>query len=98
VSARSPGLGELRAARPGGWPYLTVRVSQVAGRMAYLRVPLDRFYMEESLAPVAERAYREHTRPNNRTTYITVRIRDGNSVIENLWVDGVPIHEFLTRK
>jgi hypothetical protein len=88
----------LRAARPGGWPYLTVRINQINGQTAYLHVPLDRFYMEESLAPAAERAYREHSCITNRTTYITVRIRDGNSVIENLWVDGVPIHEFLTRK
>jgi len=54
--------------------------------------------MEESLAPAAERAYREHTRTSERNAYITVRIRDGNGMIENLWVDGVPIHEFLTRK
>ncbi len=98
MSARSPGLGELRAARPGGWPYLTVRINQIYGQTAYVHVPLDLLYMEESLAPAAERAYREHTRTSERNAYITVRIRDGNGMIENLWVDGVPIHEFLTRK
>ncbi len=91
-------LGELRATRPDAGPYLTVRINQIYGQTAYLHVPLDHFYMEESLALAAETAYREHTRPNNPTTYITVRIRDGNSVIENLWVDGVPIREFLARK
>jgi hypothetical protein len=54
--------------------------------------------MEESLAPAAEKAYREHARASERNAYITVRIRDGFGVIENLWIDGVPIREFLARK
>jgi uncharacterized membrane-anchored protein len=91
-------LGELRGTRPDGRPYLTVRVNQIAGQTAYLRVPLDRYYMEENLAPEAEQAYREHSRATNRTAYITVRVRDGNGVVENLWIDGTPIHEFLARK
>ena len=28
-----------------------------------LKMPFDRFYMEEKLAPEAERAYRDHSRP-----------------------------------
>jgi uncharacterized membrane-anchored protein len=91
-------LGELRATRPDELPYLTVKVSQVVGQPAYLRVPLDRYYMEESLAPAAEKAYWEHSRAGNRTAYITVRIQDGFGVIENLWINGVPIREFVARK
>lgn len=91
-------LGGLRAQRPDGRPYLTVRVNQIMGQTAYVRVPLDRYYMEESLAPAAEKAYREHTRTPERNAYITVRVRDGLGVIEDLCVDGVPIHEFVTRK
>jgi uncharacterized membrane-anchored protein len=91
-------LGELCAVRPCGRQYLTVRVSQIYGRTAYFDAPFDRFYMEESLAPAAEKVYREHTRTSERDAYVTVRIRDGLGVIENLWVDGVPIQEFVTRK
>lgn len=91
-------LGELRATRPDGWPYLTVRIQQIYGQTAYLQVPLDRYYMDESLAPAAEKAYWNHSRATNRTAYITVRVRAGNGVIENLWIDGVPIHEFVTRR
>jgi hypothetical protein len=91
-------LGALRATRPDKLPYLMVRINQIYGQTAYVHAPLDRFYMEESLAPAAEKAYREHSRATNRTAYITVRIRDGSSVIENLWIDGRPIHEFVTRK
>jgi uncharacterized membrane-anchored protein len=91
-------LGELRAVRPDIGPYLTVRINQIYGQTAHLHVPLDHFYMEESLAPAAEKAYREHSRATNRTAYITVRIRDGSAVIENLWIDGRPIREFLARK
>jgi uncharacterized membrane-anchored protein len=91
-------LGELRATRPDSTPYLTVRVSEIAGSTAYLRVPFDRYYMEEGLAPAAEKAYLEHSRTSERNAYITVRVRDGLGVIENLWIDGIPIHEFVTRK
>jgi hypothetical protein len=91
-------LGELRGTRPDDRPYLTVRVNRIAGPTAYLLVPLDRFYIQESLAPAAEKAYREHSRTSGRDAYITVRVRDGLGVIENLWIDGVPIHEFVTRK
>jgi hypothetical protein len=46
----------------------------------------------------AEKAYRDHSRVNNRSACITVRTRDGNGVIENLWIDGQPIRKFLARK
>ena len=91
-------LSGLRATQPEGSPYLAVRVSQIYGQTAYVRVPLDRYYMEESLAPAAEKAYREHSRTSERNAWITVRVRDGDGVIENLWIDGTPIHEFVTRK
>lgn len=91
-------LGGLCATRPDGRPYLTVRINQIYGQTAYLHVPLDRYYMEERLAPAAEKAYREHSRGSQRDAYITARIRDGVAVIENLWIDGVPIHEYLARK
>ncbi|HVM62471.1 MAG TPA: GDYXXLXY domain-containing protein [Verrucomicrobiae bacterium] len=91
-------LTELRATPPVDKPYLAVRVSYISGQTAWLDVPLDRFYMEESLAPAAEKAYREHSRVAQHDAYITVRIRDGSPVIENLWIDGTPIRDFLARK
>ena len=51
--------------------------------------------MEEKLAPQAERAYIETTRRGAANTYVTVRIRSGSAVLEELFLDGKPIREAL---
>lgn len=54
--------------------------------------------MEESQAPEAEQAYREHSRRETRDAYVTVRVLYGMAVIEELYVDGKPIREFLKER
>jgi uncharacterized membrane-anchored protein len=78
--------------KPAGQNYLKVKM----GWSNSLQLPFDRFYMEEKAAPEAERAYREHTRQGGaRDAYVIVRVRDGRGVIENLYVAGQPIAEFV---
>ena len=55
----------------------------------------DRYSMPESEAPAAETAYRKHSAQSNRTAWAQVRILDGRAAIEELYVDGVPIREFV---
>lgn len=77
--------------RPAGQDYLKVKASWSNS----VRLPFDRFYMEEKAAPAAERAYREHSRQAGaRDAYVIVRVRVGQGVIENLYVAGQPIAEF----
>ena len=52
-------------------------------------------FLEESAAPKAEAAYREHSRAGNQDAYVTVRVRNGFSALEELYVAGKPIHDFL---
>ena len=61
----------------------------------HVQWPFDRFYMEESKAPAAERAYREHSRRGKQDAYVIVRVRNGMGVIENLFVADKPMAEFL---
>lgn len=56
---------------------------------------LDRYYMTEGKAPAAEIAYRDHSRASNRTCHVTVRVRGTHAVIENLFIDNQPIHDWL---
>jgi uncharacterized membrane-anchored protein len=56
---------------------------------------LDRFYMTEKKAPDAESAYREHNRGTNRTCHVTVRVLGKRAVLENLYIEDKPIHEWL---
>jgi uncharacterized membrane-anchored protein len=65
------------------------------------RLPFDRYYMEETKAPTAEQAYREHSNrrgQTNHNTYAVVRIKDGDAVMEDLCVDGVGIAKFVRQQ
>jgi uncharacterized membrane-anchored protein len=84
---------------PPSEPAIAVRVGYASGAdTVHLVWPLDRYYMEEKKAPAAEIAYREHSRRTNRTCHVTVRVRDGNAVIEGLFIEDKPIREFLTQE
>jgi len=76
---------------PDDSAYLTVRVRGVAedGAVRFW-MPMDRFYMEESLAPVAEREYL-NARVAFREAWVDLRVLDGHGVIEQVYIDGVPL-------
>ena len=91
--ARFAGASE---ARPKQGPYMKVEVgSHLRTGVYYVIVPFDRYYMEEGEAPAAEQAYREHSRGKTHDAYVTVRVLYGMAVLEELYVDGKPIREFL---
>ncbi len=50
--------------------------------------------MDEDLAPEAERAVWSGPR-GEREASVTVRVRNGVGVIEDLYIDDVPIHRWL---
>jgi uncharacterized membrane-anchored protein len=89
-------IAEVTAERPREGAYV---VAQVRWRrrndVIRLDLPFDRYYMDETVAPAAERAYREQRRRGARDSYVTVRIKDGIAVLEELYLDGKPISEFL---
>ena len=91
-------LTALSLERPEKVSYIRVRVRSVQGRTAHLRLPFDRYYLEESVAPEAEHAYRRHSRRDTRDAYITVRVRDGQAVLEELYIAGKPLLEFLAQE
>ncbi len=66
---------------------------------AEVSYPFDRFFMNEKLAPEADKVMRRNSEfmKNNRV-YITVRVKDGIGVIENFWVDDTPIADFLRQE
>jgi hypothetical protein len=62
--------------------------------MMQLDLPFDRYYMEESLAPRAEDAYRRGAA--DESSYAVLRVLDGRAVIEGVFVDGKPIEQAAT--
>ena len=88
-------IAEVSPTRPREGGYITARVRYASGDTVHLGLPFDRYYMNERRAPQAERAYRDHSRRGNRDAYVAVRVRSGFAVLEELYVAGKPILEFL---
>lgn len=64
---------------------------------AYMKNPeLERYYMNEQLAPEAERLQRELDWETN-SMYLLVKVRKGHFVIQGLYLNGVPVEELLTQ-
>lgn len=89
---------DIVAAPPQEGSYLIARVQYWDRERVRLQLPFDRYYAEEELAPEIERAYRAHSRRDKREAYITVRMRDGRGVLEELYIDDLPVGEYLRRQ
>ena len=61
-------------------------------RVRYL---FDRFYMEESKAYDAEVSYRESMENEGSHTYALVHIKDGQAVVTDVFIDELPILQYL---
>ena len=60
---------------------------------SWFTLPIDRYYMEERLAPRAEElAWR---REPGDEAYVTVRVKNGELVVSGLYIDGVAIEDII---
>jgi uncharacterized membrane-anchored protein len=60
-----------------------------------ISLPFDRFWVTEKIAPEAERAYRENSRRGKENAYVTVRVRNGDAMLEQLYIDNQPLPDYL---
>lgn len=84
--------------RPKNAAVVAVRTawSDVNRGEIHINLPgLDRYYLAEDKAPAADEAYRAHSRRTNPACYVTVRILGTHALIENLYIENQPIHEWL---
>ncbi len=93
-------LGEVNTKRPREGAYLKTRVHYYSGKQSKVRVrlPFDRYYMNEKDAPEAERRYWRASRREERKAHALVRVRGGMAVIEDLYIEDLPILEYMKRK
>jgi len=61
----------------------------------FINFPFDRFYMEESKAPEAEQTYLESQLDSTQIAYALVRIRNGDAVLKDVFIDSVSITELV---
>jgi len=60
--------------------------------------PFDRFYMEETKAYDAEKAYREVNRDSLKANvYALVYIKNGQAVLKDVIIDGIPIQQYVEK-
>lgn len=94
-------LGTVRREPPEEGDWLRLRVLSVhrdeEGRTrARVLLPFDRLYLEESVAPRAEEAYRQLTRgEEGAEAWTVVRVLDGRAALEDVVVGGRSIRELV---
>lgn len=64
-----------------------------SGGRSWFSLPIDRYYMDEKLAPKAEALTRQ--RENGEETYVTVRVKNGELIVSGLFINGVAIEKIL---
>jgi uncharacterized membrane-anchored protein len=65
------------------------------GTRVYVNYPFDKFYMDEYKAPAAEIIYRDSNRDTSNKTYALVKVLHGEGVIENVFINDVPIRSLI---
>lgn len=79
--------------------FVEARVSHLfkdsLGDQLVVEYPFNRFYMKETKAYEAEVKYREASRDENIIAYALVKIKNGEAVIENVFLDEIPIGEIV---
>ncbi|MEJ2581800.1 MAG: GDYXXLXY domain-containing protein [Acidobacteriota bacterium] len=92
-------LGQVDVEPPSNGAYLRLRAGIIAPdedgtRHAWVSMPSQRFYMDENLAPETERAV-WGVSGGRRQASVSVRVRNGIGVIEELYIENIPVHEWL---
>jgi len=93
--ARFAGIGYEKT---GENDCVQARIRYFTSKEIHLDLPIDRYYMEESKAPEAERVYRQNSRRGEQNAFVAVRILDGFPVIEELYIADTPIREYLEQE
>ena len=84
---------------PDDSDYLAVEVRYNTDEEVQFELPFDEYFLNEKLAPEAETAYRNVTRNEKEDDiYVDVRIKEGMGIIEELYIQGKPIIEFLKQQ
>jgi len=64
----------------------------------WVHFPLDRFYMDEYIAPEAEAVYWDAAVSEEIDAHLAVRILNGHAVIEQLYIENTPVADYVRAK
>lgn len=90
--------------RPEGNAYVQTNVASIYSDQIRLRIPesLRKYYLNEKLAPLAEKKYNELLRQNasSDTTVavvLDVRVYEGSALVDKLYFNGEVIEDYLRK-
>ena len=83
-------IDQVSETRPSSDDYIGARLN---GKTVSL--PFDKYWVTERDAPAAEEAYRAQSRRDKRNAFVTVRVFRGDAALEQLYLDGQPLGEYL---
>lgn len=80
---------------PEDQPFLITEVKDIYDEEIRIDIPFDRYYLNETLAPKAESIYRNMSSEDRDAVYIDVKLLEGQALIQELYIEDVPIIDFL---
>jgi uncharacterized membrane-anchored protein len=83
-------IDQVSLSAPPGNEFLE---AQLVGKTVSL--PFDKYWVTEREAPAAEAAYRVQSMREKRNAFVTVRVFKGDAALEQLYLDGLPLGEYL---
>ena len=61
----------------------------------HISFPFEEFYMDEYKAPKAEAIYNESAIDSTQKTYALIKVKNGNAVIEDVFINDTPIRNLI---
>lgn len=83
-------IDQVLPSRPEGDDFIE---AQLHG--ATVSLPFDKYWVTERDAPAAEAAYRTQSAREKRNAFVTVRVFKGDAGLDQLYLDGLPLGEYL---
>lgn len=83
-------IDQISSSAPPGNDFIEARL---VGKTVSL--PFDKYWVTERDAPAAESAYRAQNTREKRNAFVTVRVFNGDATLEQLYLDGLPLGEYL---
>ena len=80
---------------PDAGDYVKVNFSYQNKDKAYLLIPFNQFFMNEKLAPEAERVVREALLKRKDSCVIKLRVHNDTAVIEDLLINNMPVKKYI---
>jgi len=85
--------------KPSTSNYFTTKIqgNRTRSESVWIDVPFEKYFLNEDNAKLAEKLYEIEIRDTGTNMYIEVAIADGESLLKDIYVDSIPLNQFLNK-